>query len=60
MAGKHDEQLGHEQEQPGRGVPDGRHGEHDEDRAADDPGDHLAPSATGDGLIPPYRRSRFW
>ena len=31
----------------------------DEDRAAENPR-HLTPSATGDGLMPPYRRSRFW
>ena len=33
--------------------------EGDEDGAAQDAG-HFAPSATGDGLMPPYRRSRFW
>ena len=42
-----------------RGEPDKNDRQDDEDGAAQDPG-HFALSATGDGLIPPYRRSRFW
>ncbi len=42
-----------------RREPYGGDREGDEDGAAQDAG-HFAPSATGDGLMPPYRRSRFW
>ena len=41
-----------------RSKPDEPDGEGNEDRAADDPR-HFTPSAIGDGLMPPYRRSRF-
>ena len=55
-------QLGDGEEQHRRREPDDRDGDDEENGAAED-ASHLAPSATGptgDGLMPPYRRSRFW
>ena len=62
------DELGDAQEQdaergrlkePRRRQPHHADGNDDENGAAQDAG-HFAPAATGDGLMPPYRRSRFW
>ena len=55
------QRFGDDEEEQRRREPDDGDGEGDEHGAAQDAG-HFAPSATGaagDGLMPPYRRSRF-
>ena len=58
---EHEQQLGDGEEDGGGAEPDDRDREGEQDGAAQN-ASHLAPSATGptgDGLMPPYRRSRF-
>ena len=54
-----EQELGDGKEEDRRREPDDGDSEGQERGAAQD-ARHLAPSASGDGLIPPYRRSRFW